>query len=148
MARVTTGLLLRDVVEADVPIFFAHQLDPVANELAAFPPRDRGAFATHWAKIMANEAVVIKTVVVDGHVAGNVLSFEHEGRREVGYWLGRTFWGKGVATSALAKFLVVEKRRPLLAAVAKHNVGSIRVLEKCEFAISSENEEQVILELR
>ena len=61
---------------------------------------------------------------------------------------GRTFWGKGIATSALAKFLVVEKRRPLLAVVAKHNAGSIRVLEKCEFAISSENEEQVILELR
>ena len=144
----TTGLLLRDVVDADVPIFFEHQVDPVANELAAFPPRDRDAFTTHWAKIMADEAVVIKTVVVDGHVAGNVLSFEHEGRREVGYWLGRTFWGKGVATSALAKFLVVEKRRPLLAVVAKHNVGSIRVLEKCEFAISGENEEQVTLELR
>jgi RimJ/RimL family protein N-acetyltransferase len=148
VARVTTGLLLRDVVEADVPIFFEHQLDPVANELAAFPPRDRDAFTTHWAKILADEASVIKTVVVDGHVAGNVLSFEHEGQREVGYWLGRTFWGKGVATSALAKFLVVEKRRPLLASVARHNIGSIRVLEKCGFAISSEDEKEVVLELR
>jgi RimJ/RimL family protein N-acetyltransferase len=145
---VTTGVLLRNVVEADVPIFFEHQLDPVATELAAFPARDREAFTAHWAKILADETVVTRTVVVDDHVAGNVVSFVHDGRREVGYWLGRDYWGKGVATQALSELLRLVTERPLFAGVASHNAPSIRVLEKCGFEVWDDNEEEVILELR
>jgi RimJ/RimL family protein N-acetyltransferase len=50
----------------------------------------------------------------------------------VGYWLGREFWGKGIATQALAE-LVEELDRPLYAEVSTNNIGSIRVLEKCGF---------------
>ena len=56
-----------------------------------------------------------------------------EGNRGVTYWLGREHWGKGVATRALAAFLEIETARPLHAAVAADNAGSIRVLEKCGF---------------
>jgi RimJ/RimL family protein N-acetyltransferase len=38
-------------------------------------------------------------------------------------------------------------RRPLHAAVAKHNVGSIRVLEKCGFAVVGEEEGEYVLRL-
>jgi|GEM_PF-5623469 len=31
---------LRDVTESDLPIFFAHQLDPEAVRMAAFPVRN------------------------------------------------------------------------------------------------------------
>ena len=34
-------VLLRDVEEDDLTIFFEHQRDPVANEMAAFAARDR-----------------------------------------------------------------------------------------------------------
>jgi RimJ/RimL family protein N-acetyltransferase len=57
----------------------------------------------------------------------------------VGYWLGREFWGKGIATRALEEFLQEIKTRPLYAHVAKHNIGSRRVLEKCGFAVSGED---------
>jgi RimJ/RimL family protein N-acetyltransferase len=43
--------------------------------------------------------------------------------------------GAGVATAALAAFLMIVEERPLFAHVAEHNVGSIRVLEKCGFAL-------------
>jgi len=46
--------------------------------------------------------------------------------------------GQGVATRALAAFLRVVTERPLHAHVAKHNVGSIRVLEKCGFSLERE----------
>jgi len=36
--------VLRDVIDSDVPIFFAHQRDPEATSMAAFPARDRAAF--------------------------------------------------------------------------------------------------------
>jgi RimJ/RimL family protein N-acetyltransferase len=66
-------------------------------------------------------------------VAGNMVCFPREGKREVGYWLGREFWGKGIATQALAALLREVTERPLYARVARSNVASIRVLEKCGF---------------
>lgn len=74
-------------------------------------------------------------------LAGNVLSFDFQGRREVGYWLGREFWGKGIASAALAEFLTIEPIRPLFGAVATHNAASFRVLQKCGFRPSSELDE-------
>ena len=66
-------------------------------------------------------------------VAGNIGSWEQDGKRFVGYWVGREFWGKGVATRALQEFVGEVTKRPLHAWVAASNVGSIRVLEKCGF---------------
>lgn len=132
-------MLLRDVTETDVPIFFEHQRDPDASRMAAFPARDRDSFASHWAKILRDESVTTKTVVFDGHVAGNVVSWEKLGKPHVGYWIGKEYWGKGIATKALTEFLDHVKARPLYARVAKHNVASIRVLEKCGFTICGED---------
>jgi RimJ/RimL family protein N-acetyltransferase len=136
----TIAVLLRDVAEADLPIFFEQQLDPDATEMAAFPSRDRETFMAHWAKIMADVSVMLKTILFDGQVAGNIVSFELGGEREVGYWIGKEFWGKGIATQALGQFLIYIKTRPLYAHVAKHNIASRRVLEKCGFMIVGEGE--------
>jgi len=134
----TSDIHLRDVTEDDLPIFFEHQLDPDATEMAAFLSRDKDAFMSHWAKIMADDSVILKTILFDGQVAGNIVSFVRSGEREVGYWIGKEYWGKGVATKALAAFLDHVKTRPLYAHVAKSNVGSRRVLEKCGFTIVGE----------
>jgi RimJ/RimL family protein N-acetyltransferase len=138
---------LREVKAADLPVLFEHQADPVATELAAFPSREREAFTAHWERILADETVIARTVVADGRVVGNVLSFERDGEREVGYWIGREFWGGGIATAALAAFLEVDNARPLHAGVARHNVGSLRVLEKCGFAVCGHDGDHVILRL-
>ena len=134
-----SSILLRDVIESDLPILFEQQLDPEATAMAAFPSRDRDAFMAHWKKIMAYENNLIKTILCDGQVAGYILSWEMEGEREVGYWLGKEFWGKGVATQALAEYVSIVKTRPLMAHVARHNVGSRRVLEKCGFVVIGED---------
>jgi len=139
---------LRDVSDCDLPVFFEDQADSEASQMAAFATRDREAFMAHWAKIRANENVLIRTILYDKQVAGNILSFEMEGHREVGYWIGREFWGKGIATKALMKFLGMEKTRPLYGFVAKHNLGSRRVLEKCGFQVSSEDGNKIILLLK
>ena len=79
-----------------------------------------------------------QAIVVGGQVAGNVVSFTLGGERLVGYWLGREFWGQGIATRALAAYLALETARPLHARVAKANVASRRVLEKCGFRVAGE----------
>ena len=132
-----TGTIeLRPVVESDLLLFYEHQLDPEASHMAAFKPRDHDAFMVHWRKIMGDDACIVRTILVEGEVAGNVVSWEDAGVREVGYWIDKPFWGKGIATRALALYLELVPLRPLHAHVAAHNVGSIRVLEKCGFEIS------------
>ncbi|MFN0060293.1 MAG: GNAT family N-acetyltransferase [Planctomycetota bacterium] len=127
-------IFLREVGPDDLAIFFEHQQDREATRMAAFPAREWDDFLTHWReKILANVHAKKQAIVVDDKVAGNILSWEQDGRRLVGYWLGRCYWGRGVATVALAKYLEHEKTRPLFAYVAAHNAGSIRVLEKNGF---------------
>lgn len=129
---------LRDVSDADLPIFYEHQRDPDAVRMAAFPSRGRAEYLAHWARILADETLGKQTILFNGEVAGNIGSFDQDGERDVCYWIGKAYWGKGVATRALAAFLDRETARPLYARVAKHNVASIRVLEKCGFTIRGE----------
>ena len=132
------GVVLRDVMESDLRVFYEQQLDPEATRMAAFPSRGRDAFMAHWAKIMADETTALQTVIFRGGVAGNVVSWDQAGERNVGYWFGREYWGQGVASAALSRFLQRVTTRPLHAHVAKHNGASIRVLQKCGFTVSGE----------
>ena len=133
---------LRDVEAADLPIFFEQERDPVAIYMAAFTakdPNDRAAFDAHWRKIMNDESIINKTILVDGQVAGNIATFVMFDEREVSYWLDQRYWGKGFATRALTIFLSQVPMRPLYARAAKDNIGSIRVLQKCGFVITGED---------
>ena len=104
---------LRDVRDDDLPLFFGHQLDHDATAMAAFPPRDREAFMAHWARIRGDDTVILRTVVADAEVVGNVVSWETDGARYVGYWIGKEHWGNGVASAALAAFVGEVGTRPL-----------------------------------
>ena len=127
---------LRNIEPNDLPIFYEQQLDPDATRMAEFPSRDRASFDAHWENnILGNPDAINQTILVDGEVAGNIGSWPQDGVRLVGYWIGKEYWGNGVATRALAAFLRLVTDRPLHAHVAKHNVGSIRVLEKCGFSL-------------
>jgi RimJ/RimL family protein N-acetyltransferase len=133
--------MLRDVREDDLPIFFEHQRDPEACRMAAFPPREHDAFLLHWrTKVIGDPAARKRTIVVDDGVVGNIGSWDADGRRFVGYWIGQEFWGRGIATAALSEFLSEEPTRPLYAYVAVQNRGSIRVLQKCGFRQIGGNE--------
>ena len=128
------------MAEDDLPIFFEFQRDPVANEMAAFPARDRDTFMEHWrSNVLGNDAGRKRTVLLDGEVVGYMLSWPDPEGTLVGYWIGRDHWGKGVASRALAIFLTEVEERPLHAYVVAHNAGSRRVLEKCGFRIVREH---------
>jgi homocysteine S-methyltransferase len=138
---------LRPVVPADLPILFEHQADPAAVAMAKFPTRDRDAFDAHWARIMGDPSVILRTILADGAVTGAVSSFTEGGQRLIGYWIGREFWGRGIASAALAQFLDVVTERPLHAHVATTNLGSLRVLEKCGFSRPREASEILVVVL-
>lgn len=133
-----TSVSLRGVVDDDLPILFDFQMDEEANRMAAFTakePADRPAFMEKWSRIRRDGSTVIRTIVHDGRVAGSVLLWRdpHLDGPEVSYWIGREHWGKGIATSALRKFLSELDQRPIFGRAAADNIGSIHVLEKCGF---------------
>lgn len=130
---------LRAVTEEDLPTFYEQQADPAPHRLSGTRMREREDFMAHWQKIMAEDAVSMRTIEWAGRIAGNVVSFEREGVREVGYRLGPEFWGKGIATRALAAFVEQIRTRPLYGRVAKRHLASVRVLEKCGFVIVAED---------
>jgi RimJ/RimL family protein N-acetyltransferase len=133
---------LRDVAADDLPVFFEHQRDPTAVHMAAFTvknPDDRAAFDSFWTLILADDDILIRTIVVDEQVAGSVSSYVGEIGLEVTYWIGREYWGRGIATAALAEFLRLQTTRPIFARAAKDNVASLRVLAKCGFRIIGED---------
>ena len=124
---------LRPVEPPDIDVFFAHEHDPVASVLAGVKPRERTEFYRHWDRILADESVTERAILIDGTVAGRISSFITEGRLELGYWIGRELWGRGVASRAMGLFLSEECRRPLFAQVSAENPASIRLLERNGF---------------
>ncbi len=72
-------------------------------------------------------------------MVGYISQFHRSGKPEVSYRLGRQYWGNGFATRALRQFLDETDIRPLYARAAKANRRSVRVLEKCGFAVVGED---------
>ncbi len=128
---------IRNAQESDLEAFYQLQLDPEYNRMAAFGravPEDRTAFMNHHHKILRDPTCLLYTIELDLEPIGNVGSFFFDGERDLCYQIAKEHWGKGFATRAVQAFLLIEKTRPLGARAAAHNLGSIRVLEKCGFA--------------
>jgi RimJ/RimL family protein N-acetyltransferase len=138
LVRAIDGMVsvrLRGVESRDLPTLFEFQLDPEANRLAATNPRSEDAFNAHWQKVLEDPSVSVRVILVGDLLAGSISCFESEGLDLVGYWIGREFWGQGVATRALELLLAQVLIRPLHARVAVANGASLRVLQKCGFTI-------------
>jgi RimJ/RimL family protein N-acetyltransferase len=130
--------VLREVRDEDLEVLFEQWADPVAARMAAFTApdhMDRDAFERRWSRLRADETIINRAIIVDGEVAGTIGSWGGPNEREITYWIGRSYWGKGIATAALNAFLAVDQSRPLRARVAYDNVASRRVLEKCGFRV-------------
>jgi RimJ/RimL family protein N-acetyltransferase len=128
---------LRPPAPADLEILYEQQADPVARDRANVPSRSREAFEAHWRdRVLGDPAVLVRTVCVGSEVAGYVTAWWKEGRRSVGYWLGRSFWGCGIGGTAVRQFLELERTRPLYADTDVDNVASRRLLERCGFRLT------------
>ncbi len=127
---------LRSVEAADLPTLFRHQLDPESCRMAAVIARGAEAFDAQWEKILADPTVVARAIIADGVLVGSISCFKMDGEACVGYWVAREHWGRGIAGRALALLLAEVTTRPLHARVARTNVASIRVLERCGFRLT------------
>jgi RimJ/RimL family protein N-acetyltransferase len=131
---------LRPVEPDDLDRLFRYQLDPEANAMAAFTaadPFDRAAFDARWRRVLADPEATARTILADGAVAGSIMRWRDPALDgpEVSYWLGREWWGLGIATAALRAFLEHVPDRPLYGRTAATNPASRQVLERAGFRL-------------
>jgi len=133
----TVEIELKHTNQNDLETLFLFQLDKDANYLAAFTsknPSDKDAYIEKWTRLLSDEKINARTILLENKIVGSIAKFEMEGNAEITYWIGKEFWGKGIASTALNKFLEVEKTRPLFGRIAFDNLGSKKVLENCGFS--------------
>lgn len=127
-----------DMKKEDLDTFFQYHFDESANFMVAFANKNsvnREFFDLKWKKILEDDSIVKKSILWNQKLAGYIVFFERLGRHEVGYWLGREFWGKGIATKSLLQFINQNTTRPMYGCVVTDNIASVNVLAKCGFHI-------------
>lgn len=98
--------------------------------------------AISWLKKQENSPRKPLAIEVENKLVGCISYWHFDSlTTEVGYWIGKPFWGKGIATTALYSLLssTTFPTTPKVAAkVAFENIGSQRVLEKCGFKVDKQ----------
>lgn len=120
----------------DLRYLYQIQLDPDANQMAAFTSESGADFSLYfekYAKHLADPTINMWTIRHKQQIVGSVAKFVMAGDAGITYWIDKEFWGQGIATEALTQLLHYETVRPVYAHVACDNPGSQRVLEKCGF---------------
>jgi ribosomal-protein-alanine N-acetyltransferase len=139
----TPRLSLRTWLRADEPEMIRHVNDPeVVRGTASLPhPYSAADFAAFFARTESAQGHWHLAIDLDGAAIGGIGFHPRTGierfTAEVGYWLGRTHWGRGYATEALRAvaeraFATTETQR-LEGRVFAWNEASGRVLEKAGF---------------
>ena len=141
-------VMLRPWRPEDAPSIARHADDPqvAANLRDVFPCPYQLSDAEEFIRLCRAaepEQAICRAIVVDGQAVGSVALTRGTDvcRRsaELGYWLGRAFWGRGIMTKAVEEmcrtgFEAWDIVR-IYAEPFAHNAGSRRVLEKAGFAL-------------
>jgi RimJ/RimL family protein N-acetyltransferase len=107
-----------------------------------FPSPYTRADAQAWLRLQLDEPEVRNWAIeVDDSLAGGIGftpgEMEHAGNLAIGYWVGRRFWGRGIAFDAVraltAHARAALRPRRLWANVMAPNAASARVLEKAGY---------------
>jgi RimJ/RimL family protein N-acetyltransferase len=111
--------------------------------------------AEGWVKLCESETKpTVFAIEIDGAAVGGVgivvQTDVFRKNAEIGYWLGETYWGKGIITEAVKEMSDYAFRQfdihRLYAGVFEYNKASMRVLEKAGFAFEAILKQAVIKE--
>jgi RimJ/RimL family protein N-acetyltransferase len=140
---------LRPLRNTDVPSFARHANDPlVARNLTdGFPhPYTRDHAKALIQRTMALDGPLIMCIDVDGRAMGAIgvhpLADISRLNAELGYWVARELWGKGIVTAAVRQMVPyafgrLPQIQRIYARPFGSNIASQRVLQKAGFTLEA-----------
>ena len=140
----TKGILLRPFRKSDLESIVKHINDKtIAARTNAIPYPYTMKHAERWYRMIRNRArrkgSLTKefAIEIDGEAVGCVAIYPKGHRAEIGYWLGRAYWGKGIMTEVvktITKYGFNELGlRRMHASTFRNSKASMRVLEKAGY---------------
>jgi len=127
---------LRPLQQGDYGPLFAFHNDKEALFLAGAgkPFEDEAEVKTHFDTVQQKGALV-RAILFEDRIAGYAASFMRFDKQEISYWLGRDYWGQGIASRAVGLWLTEfpPTEIGLFARVVDGNPASARVLVKNGF---------------
>jgi len=123
-------------------------LIPMGLALSENPPKVTRAFEKKWLQETIKEYRKEKpnkynqAIILNGEMIGSTgmqsPDYKNESA-EVGYWIGKKYWGNGYATKALKEFLKLLDKKFKFKRTTSYaftfNPASKRVMEKCGFKL-------------
>lgn len=160
MARLplhTRRLILRPWRRPDAPAIAALLDDPEMADFLMVIPQPFVAFDAHtliraaWRRLTTGrgfDLAILRRERPDAIIGSIGIGLFEDGRRgDLGFWIGREFWGRGYATEAAACLLAFARDElgvsVFSATAAVDNQASIRVLQKLGFAESGRGSKDV-----
>jgi [ribosomal protein S5]-alanine N-acetyltransferase len=137
------GIVIRSWMPGDEKQLAEQGNNPkIANNLIdTFPSPYTLTDAKKWIKLNKDSKATNYAIIVDNKVIGGTGFSVKDGDKAhvavMGYWLGESYWGKGIGTKAakiMTEYIFRNKKiRRVEAKVYTWNIGSKRVLEKAGF---------------
>lgn len=127
---------IRELEAADIDSLYELHRDPESRWIAGFGSKnfdDKEAFLLRMSKISKDNESIYRVIEHEQKIVGNVGKWVHEQRPELMYEIARPFRGIGLATAAVAEFLLLFTERPLYAHTTADNLASQAVLSKFGF---------------
>ncbi len=154
MVLVTRRLILRGWEDSDARSLYEYARDPAVGPIAGWPPHRSVEESLSVIRNVLNGreayAVCLKTDLkaigaIELKMRGHTDLTERDDECEMGYWLGKPFWGRGIMPEAASEML----RRAfedlgmtkVWAGYYEGNARSGRVQEKCGFRFRWRSEE-------
>ena len=124
-------------------VHYLNQADVTRFLSSNIPQPYLDADALWWINTGCKDNALSKAIHVGNQFVGSVGVYlrerEYAHTAELGYWLSPQFWGRGIATEAVNRFVeeVFETTSitRIFNPVSAPNTASIRVMEKCGFVL-------------
>lgn len=119
--------------------------DALTYFLSARIPQPYTIESARWWINTGSNVGIVYAIIYDGILVGSISAlpgeFEKQRTAEIGYWVARPYWGKGIASLALQAFTqrVFESTNMvrLFASVFAANLASAKVLTKCGYTLDA-----------
>ncbi len=141
-------LQLRPFVHTDAPLIVEYLNDPLVTQYLSsrLPSPYTLTDAFEWIETGCHDQQISRAIEVDGKFCGSVGAYLNvDGKSdtvEIGYWLGKRYWGQGIAIQVVEQFTLTLFNRHnikrIINPVSAANIASIRVMEKSGYQLEKE----------